>query len=66
MKDNKTVSNEPHELKAVADKYHIPVSQVMEAKEQTRSNDRDVIESYIEKQLSEGCDDGYNGQADGE
>lgn len=66
MKDRKTVSNEPHELEALADKYHIPVSQVMEAKEQTRSNLREDIERYIEKQLSEGCDDGYSGQADGE
>lgn len=50
-KDTKTISNEYHELEAVAKKFNIPVSKVMYAKEQTKSNDRKVVEEYILKEV---------------
>lgn len=61
MKDNKTVSNEPHELKALADKYNLPVSQIMFAKEQTGTNNREEIETYIETKILP-CNDALNGE----
>ncbi len=59
MKDNKTVSNEFHELETLAKKYNLPVSQIMFAKEQVGNNLRDDIETYIETKLLP-CNDALN------
>lgn len=59
MRDSKTVSNEFHELETLANKYHLPVSQILFAKEQTGSNNRDEIETYIETKLLP-CNDALN------
>lgn len=47
MSDQKTVSNEFHELEHVAKKFGIDPSDVVKAKEATGSNKRDVIEAQI-------------------
>ena len=49
--DQLTISDEPHEIKAVAKKFDIQPSQVLFAKEQTGSNDREVVEAYISKHI---------------
>ena len=48
MKDSKTISNQYSELKRVADNFKIPVSSVMKAKEDLKTNDREQIERYLE------------------
>lgn len=47
MADEDFVSNEMHEIEAVAKKFGIKPSQVLEAKEKTGSNLRYSIEKYI-------------------
>ena len=47
MKDQKTVSNEFHELEYIAKKFGVDASDVSKAKEFTGSNNRDVIEAHL-------------------
>ena len=49
MKDQKTVSNEFHELEYVAKKFNLTFQDVVDAKKATGSNKRDVIYAYLEK-----------------
>lgn len=46
--DSKTISNEWHELETVAKRFNVPVSTVVRAKEDTGSNEREVIYQYLE------------------
>jgi len=48
MKDQKTVSNEFHELEYVAKKFNLTLQDVVDAKKATGSNKRDVIYAYLE------------------
>ena len=48
MKDQKTVSNEFHELEYVAKKFNLTFQDVVDAKKATGSNKRDVIYAYLE------------------
>ena len=52
MKDQKTVSNEFHELEYVAKKFNLPVWQVMKAKEELGTNERALIYQELEKVAS--------------
>ncbi|WP_207425985.1 hypothetical protein [Pedobacter sp. SYSU D00535] len=47
MKDKDKVSNQYHELKALATKFNVSVWQVMKAKEDLQTNDRKPIEEYL-------------------
>jgi len=48
MQDQKTVSNEFHELEYVAKKFNLDIQDVVDAKKATGSNKRDVIYAYLE------------------
>jgi hypothetical protein len=48
MKDQKTVSNEFHELEYVAKKFNLPVWQVMKAKEDLSTSDRFKVYEHLQ------------------
>lgn len=48
MKDKKTISNQPHEVKAAAVSMKCEPIAIHLAKHVTKSNDREVIKKFIE------------------
>lgn len=47
--DKKTISNQPHEIKAAAESFKCSPIAIHIAKHETKSNDRETIRKFIEE-----------------